>query len=124
MATNGGKRPGAGRKKGSSNKVNAEIKARLAKSGKTPLEVIQAVMLKFLSAAETLEKQGGDVVVDARIIAALDLYERASEAASKAAPYCHAKLQSIEHTGKDGGPIKHDATISVEESYLRMVRGR
>lgn len=33
-------------------------------------------------------------------------------------------LKSIEHTGKDGGPVKHDVTLSVEESYLRMVRGR
>lgn len=32
-------------------------------------------------------------------------------------------LRSIEHTGKDGGPVKHDVTLSVEESYLRMVRG-
>lgn len=28
-----------------------------------------------------------------------------------------------EHTGKDGGPIKHETTLSAEESYLRMVRG-
>lgn len=32
-------------------------------------------------------------------------------------------LKSIEHTGKDGGPIKHDASLSMAESYLRMVRG-
>lgn len=93
------------------NSVNAEIKARLAKSGKTPLEVMQAVMLKFLSAAEKLEKQGGYVVVDERIIAALDLYERASEAASKAAPYCHARLQSVEHKGEGGGPIQNHVIV-------------
>jgi len=36
-------------------------------------------------------------------------------------------LKSIEHTGKDGGPIHHDATLNVtlsaEESYSRMING-
>lgn len=36
-------------------------------------------------------------------------------------------LKSLEHTGKDGGPIHHEATlnatISADESYLRMVSG-
>ncbi len=32
-------------------------------------------------------------------------------------------LKSIEHTGKDGGPIPLKATLSAEESYLRMVQG-
>lgn len=27
------------------------------------------------------------------------------DAANKAAPYVHPKLASIEHTGKDGGPV-------------------
>ena len=32
-------------------------------------------------------------------------------------------LKSIDHTGKDGDPIQHKATLSAEESYLRMVQG-
>lgn len=28
-----------------------------------------------------------------------------------------------EHTGKDGGPIRHETTLTAEESYLRMVKG-
>jgi hypothetical protein len=36
-------------------------------------------------------------------------------------------LKSIEHTGKDGGPIYHEgalnATLCAEESYLRMLHG-
>jgi len=32
-------------------------------------------------------------------------------------------LKSIDHTGKDGDPIQHKATLSAEESYLRMLKG-
>jgi hypothetical protein len=32
-------------------------------------------------------------------------------AAKEAAPYCHRKLASIEHTGEDGGPIKSQVEI-------------
>ena len=38
---------------------------------------------------------------------------RTLAAAQAAAPFCHAKLASVEHTGKDGGPINHHLTIEI-----------
>lgn len=32
-------------------------------------------------------------------------------------------LKSVEHMGKDGGPIKTETTLTAEEAYLRMVKG-
>jgi hypothetical protein len=37
---------------------------------------------------------------------------------------CIPDLKSIEHIGKDGGPIKTETTLTAEEAYLRMVRGQ
>jgi hypothetical protein len=79
----GGKRPGAGRPKGAPNKRKRELDAGIAASGMDPLDYMLAVMRSPKSPP------------------ALRF-----EAAKRAAPYRHPKLASIEHTGKDGGPIE------------------
>jgi len=81
--TKGGARPGSGRKKGSPNKVTAEKRAAIAASGLTPLDYMLTVMRD-----ETEEVQ------------------RRLSAAQSAAPYVHAKLSSVEVSGKDGGPVE------------------
>lgn len=79
---NGGKRPGAGRKKGAPNKRTVETQAETAATGQTPLEYMLSVM-----------RGDGD--------------ERMRLAAAQAAaPYVHAKLSSIELTGQNGGPVE------------------
>ena len=65
----GGKREGAGRKKGSPNKTTAQRTAEVAASGVTPLDHMLAVLRDPLQPAE-----------------------RRDWAAEKAVPYCHAKL--------------------------------
>lgn len=79
----GGKREGAGRKLGSASKKSREIADKAAEEGLMPLEY----MLQVLRDPESKP------------------VERAW-AAEKAAPYLHPKLSTIEHSGKDGGPIK------------------
>lgn len=69
----GGKRHGAGRKKGVPNKRTAEVQAAVEASGITPLEF----MLKIMR-SETVDEM-------ARF-----------EAAKAAAPYVHARLASID----------------------------
>lgn len=69
----GGKRPGAGRKKGVPNKRTAEIQAKVEESGLTPLDYMLSIMR--------------DAVAEPR--------ERL-QAAINAAPYVHAKLSSID----------------------------
>lgn len=79
MAQHGGKRPGAGRKKGVPNKATQEQRQAIAESGLTPLEYL-------LSVVRDKEE------------------ERAvrMDAAHKAAPYVHPKLAAVDHTSSDG----------------------
>lgn len=78
----GGKRPGAGRKKGEPNKRTAEAMEMAAATGITPLEYMLQVM------RDDNEES-----------------PRRLAAAQAAAPYVHAKLSSVELTGKGGGPV-------------------
>ncbi len=78
----GGKREGAGRKKGVPNKSTiARLEAERT-SGLMPLDY----MLQVLR----------DETADIR---------RREWASNAAAPYLHSRLATTEHTGKDGGPI-------------------
>ena len=79
----GGPRQGAGRRSGSPNRITAEYREAVAKSGLLPLDYMLSV-LRDENATE----------------------ESRRWAASQAAPYLHPKLAAIEHTGKDGGPIE------------------
>lgn len=74
----GGKRQGAGRKKGSRNKASAAREAAIAASGLVPLDYMLMVM------RDTTQPTAVRI-----------------EMAKAAAPYCHPKLASVEHTGKD-----------------------
>lgn len=79
----GGKRPGAGRKPGSPNKATAAREKAIRKSGLTPLDY----MLKLMRNS------------------ALDRDTRL-DAAKAAAPYVHPKLNAVEFTGPNGGPVQ------------------
>lgn len=78
----GGARKGAGRKPGAATKKTREVADKAASEGITPLEYLLDVM-----------RNSGDG--KARMAAAM-----------AAAPYIHPKLASVEHTGKDGGPME------------------
>ena len=88
----GGKREGAGRKKGVPNKANAEIKKAAQKHTAKAVEIISQLMLNGESE-------------QVRLAAARELIDRG-----------HGKaMQSVEHTGEGGGPIK----ASVEVAFVR-----
>lgn len=81
-----GSKPGerrGGRKKGIPNKLTLTRAAEIAASGLTPLDYMLSVLRD-----------------DSAPVA------RRDEMAKAAAPYCHNRLASIEHSGKDGGPIE------------------
>ena len=86
MAGTGGKRPGAGRRKGARNKVTLAREAELAASGLTPLDY----MLSILRDPEASR-------------------EDRKWASEKAAPYCHHRLSTTEVTGKLGIMLQEDA---------------
>lgn len=84
----GGKREGAGRKKGSHNKASQARQREVEKTGITPL----AYMLKLMR--------------DPRATKAVR-----AEMAKAAAPYVHPRLAAVEHTGGDGAPIETHHTV-------------
>ena len=79
----GGNRPGAGRKPGVPNKASIERQKKVAATGITPLDYMLKVMRN--------PKADG---------------ARRDEMAKAAAPYVHPKLASMQHTGRNGGPIQ------------------
>ena len=79
----GGHRPGAGRPKGSLNKLDSAARAWAQESGLLPLEYLLGVMRD--------DGQPQDIRMDA---------------AKAAAPYVHARLQAMQLSGEDGGDIK------------------
>lgn len=86
----GGARKNAGRKPGAATTKTREIANKASENGLTPLEYILSVMRD-----ETTEPR-----------------ERLS-AAVAAAPYMHAKLSSVEVSGKDGGPVENITRIEL-----------
>lgn len=81
----GGKRAGAGRKKGTPNKRTAETQRKAEESGVTPLEFLLKIMRQ-----ETSHE-------DPKVMVARE--GLAFEAAKAAAPYVHARLASVELKG-------------------------
>ncbi len=81
-STKGGRRAGAGRKKGSCSVKTREIADKAIIEGITPLEYLLSIL------RDESQPQADRV-----------------DAAKSAAPYVHAKLMASEHTGKGGAPL-------------------
>lgn len=103
----GGARPGAGRKRGAAEERTREIANKAAAEGITPLEYLLAQMRK-------------DYPEDADAATKARFDSLRFEAAKAAAPYMHPRLNAIEHTGKDGGPIQAEVLSPYEEARLIM----
>lgn len=135
MGKRGGPQPGSGRPKGVPNRKTRETIAKAEALGVTPLDVIlEAMAIHYRIGkmaqgrvdAEPLESfllahvdeedidATGDEVIDNEIVKTIKLmkssFREAGSFAEKAAPYIHAKLASIQHSGKDGGPIQINIT--------------
>lgn len=108
----GGARAGAGRKKGSTTQRTREIADKAASDGGVlPLDVLIAVM-RFHFGEATTEITKGE---EGNRPLLVESFECAREAAKDAAPYMHPRLQAIEHTGKDGGPMEHAVALTDTE---------
>jgi hypothetical protein len=93
----GGKRAGAGRKRGSLTKKTREIAERAAADGITPLEVLLGAMREaWASGNRTL----------------------AAGFAKNAAPYCHPRLAAIEHSGK----AVREVTAMSDDELIEIIR--
>jgi hypothetical protein len=96
MAKRGGKRPGAGRKKGVPNKVTAEVKDIAQQYGAAAIEA--AAKLAGLVVGKDGEPEGQAESEQARIAALNIILDRAYGKATQLV------------TGEDGGPVKMEVT--------------
>lgn len=85
----GGVRPGSGRPKGSSTRMNEAARAAALASGISPLDFLLAAMRDD-------SKEFGTRL----------------DAAKAAAPYVHAKLKEHTHKGDEENPIKHEVLVT------------
>lgn len=81
----GGHRKGAGRPRGAATRRTREIADKASKDGLTPLEVMLKAMREHADNKD---------------------WDAAASIAKDAAPYMHAKLASVQHSGPNGGPIQ------------------
>lgn len=116
----GGKREGAGRKRGSLTVRTQETAARALAEGKSPLDVMLENMCHFQQVAMDAEAAitaltAGELpdnpddqfkMLLAKVKQAAGLRQMAHECARDAAPYIHPKLSAIAHTGPGGGPLE------------------
>lgn len=109
----GGRRSGAGRKKGAATQRTREIADQAASDGGAlPLDVLIAVMRFHYGAANAELARGKEADVQALV----NSFDAAREAAKDAAPYIHPRLQAHEHKGPDDGPIRIEIVWLPSES--------
>ena len=117
----GGKRDGAGRKKGVPNKITKANIAKAEAGGSMPLDVMLKVMRMHEQAGDREAKRSG-------LDKAIEFYDKAAERARDAAPYLHHRLQAITHKGVLFDPTKLTdeqlaLTIQLRESIERNQSG-
>ena len=88
----GGRREGAGRKPGTANKRTREIANEAAANGITPLEVLITSMRLAWQKSEE-EQHAGEHI------------HTAVSWAEKAAPYIHARIAAVAHSGSVDGKL-------------------
>jgi hypothetical protein len=91
------------------------MRAKVLENGTMPLEALLQIMNELIEAANLMHGETYHTV-NAKVIDRLELLERAADIATKAAPYLHPKLQSVQHTGSDGDPIDKHITVEFVEA--------
>jgi hypothetical protein len=90
--THGGKRDGAGRRKGSHNRASAMREQLIAETGLTPIDVLIGIMRCTFDMAQRELKQ--DEPNEAKVKWAFGL---ALESAHRAAPFAHPRFSAVDH---------------------------
>jgi hypothetical protein len=101
MNGHGGKRPGAGRPQGAASRSNEQVRQEAAATGELPL----AYMLRIMR--DPSQPVG-----------------RRDDMAKAAAPFCHSRLSSVEHSGARPTVIRAPAvSATLEEWQAEYVPG-
>jgi len=93
VSMHGGKRDGAGRRRGSPNRASARREQSIANTGRTPMDILVRAMRYFDNMADRALNQKNPN--EKRVSAAFKL---AVDVATKAAPYIHQRLATVDHT--------------------------
>lgn len=113
----GGKRVGAGRKKGAATKRTRQIADKAAEQGITPLEVMLQTMAALMQKADELKKaklKPGEKPT----VTPLEMMIEAASVAKDAAPYMHPRLAAMELSGKDGKPVAFISNNNITPEQL------
>lgn len=100
MTTRGGKRPGSGRKPGTSNSKSLEIAKKALTEGITPLEVMLCGMREYYDKWQS----------ERDALLRMKYKELACESAKDAAPYIHPRLTSMSVGNENDKPFKQEIT--------------
>lgn len=114
MAGRGGKREGAGRKKGSV--TIKRIDPEIIHGGTLPLEMRLKVARHLWAEATEADENGEVKITD------LDKAKQAADFAEPALPYTSNRLATITHTGPNGGAIEHNHSGVLEEVRALIAR--
>lgn len=99
----GGKRPGAGRKKGTPNKFTLHQKKLALEGGPSPLQILTNLARDHYTAYLYERRKSPAKRDEAKL---MEKAKAAESAAEKAAPYIHSKMPTaLHHSGPGGGPI-------------------
>jgi hypothetical protein len=115
----GGKRPGAGRRRGTPNRANARREQFIAQTGLTPIDVMIGVMrCTFDIGQQELKQEKPD---ESKIKWAFGL---ALESAHRAAPFAHPRLSAVDHSAKlDVSKLTHEEIDLVEPILRKAIDG-
>ena len=100
----GGKRLGAGRRKGAHNRASARREQFIAQSGPAPIDVLIRAMRYYYSRAEAMiggRSVPGPPVDTKNLTAEIDLaFDKASDHAAKAAKYIHPRISPMDYNSR------------------------
>jgi hypothetical protein len=115
----GGKRPGAGRRRGTPNRANARREQFIAQTGLTPIDVMIGVMrCTFDIGQQELKQEKPD---ESKIKWAFGL---ALESAHRAAPFAHPRLSAVDHSAKlDASKLTQEEIDLVEPILRKAIDG-
>jgi|GEM_PF-1595628 len=112
----GGKRIGAGRKKGSHGKLTKVMREKVLLSGESPLDVL----MSFMRQPEPVRVAAENILA---FIARYKLWmEYRFEAAKAAAPFVHPRLQAVEMPGPDKKLTDYNVRITFVEPKTGTVK--
>jgi hypothetical protein len=105
MAGTGGKREGAGRKKGSVSKKTQSVVEKMEALGCDPLEAMHRIAQQAEKGIEEVDRDG-NIVIRRDMALAGQMYKELAQ-------YVAPKRKAVEVSGTDGDAIQHELSVNI-----------